>query len=124
MAAPRTTRTIPARPPTPPTLLLVHGLVGSLTYFEPQRWMPSLQVQAVDLLGYGRNREVPAEELSLAGQAAHVAATLDTLPGGKIWLLGHSMGGAVAILAAQLRRERIAGLINVEGNFTEQDCYW
>ena len=107
-----------------PTLVLIHGLVGSLDYFAPAERIPEARVLAPDLLGYGSRREVPTEDLSLAAQAERVARVIDRTPGGPLWLLGHSMGGAVAVLAAQLRRERIAGLIDVEGNLTERDCYW
>jgi pimeloyl-ACP methyl ester carboxylesterase len=34
------------------------------------------------------------------------------------------MGGAVAVLVADRRPERVAGIINVEGNLTEKDTFW
>ncbi len=39
-------------------------------------------------------------------------------------MLGHSLGGAIAFLLARDRPELVHGLINVEGNFTEQDAFW
>ena len=107
-----------------PTLLMIHGLVGSLHYFDPQARMPSVSVVTEDLLGYGRQIDVPLDRLTLGAQADHVARLIDRLPDEKLWLLGHSMGGAVALLAADRRAERIFGIINVEGNFTEKDLFW
>ncbi len=107
-----------------PTLLMIHGIVGSLHYFDPQSRMPGVNVINEDLLGYGRYIDFGAERLTLAAQADHVARCIDELPTQGIWLLGHSMGGAVAVLAADLRPDRVCGIINVEGNLTEKDTFW
>jgi pimeloyl-ACP methyl ester carboxylesterase len=44
--------------------------------------------------------------------------------GEPAWLLGHSVGGAVMMLAAEQAPELVAGLISVEGNFTLKDAFW
>ena len=107
-----------------PTLVMIHGLVGSLDYFDPQARLSGATVIAEDLLGYGRQRDFPPDRLTLAAQADYVAQRIDELSAANLWLLGHSMGGAVAILAADRQAERLRGLINVEGNFTEKDAFW
>lgn len=107
-----------------PTLVMIHGLVGSLRYFDPQARLTGVSVVTVDLLGFGRHADVPPDRLTLAAQAEHVASRIDELADERMWLLGHSMGGAVAVLAAERRRERVCGIINVEGNLTEKDCFW
>jgi pimeloyl-ACP methyl ester carboxylesterase len=107
-----------------PTLVMIHGLVGSLRYFDPHTRLPGVNVVAEDLLGYGRHRDVPPQRLTLAAQAEHVVRRIHELPAEELWLLGHSMGGAVAVLAAQRRPEHIRCFINVEGNFTEKDAFW
>ncbi|MCK4660764.1 MAG: alpha/beta hydrolase [Phycisphaerae bacterium] len=107
-----------------PTLLMIHGLVGSQHFYDPQARLTRVTVITEDLLGYGRHVEVPADRLTLSAQADHVARRIDELPGEKLWLLGHSMGGAVAVLAADQRLERVCGIINVEGNLTEKDTFW
>lgn len=38
-------------------------------------------------------------------------------------LVGHSMGGAIAVLYAKRFPERVLGLINVEGNLGPEDCF-
>ncbi|HUU98354.1 MAG TPA: alpha/beta hydrolase [Phycisphaerae bacterium] len=107
-----------------PTVIMVHGLVGSLRYFDLQARLGRATVVTEDLLGYGRQRDFPPDRLTLAVQAEYVARRIDELPAERVWLLGHSMGGAVAVLAAERRPERLCGLINVEGNFTEKDAFW
>ena len=107
-----------------PRLVMVHGLVGSLHYFDPAARIGGARVQCCDLLGYGRYRNVDVAKLTLDAQADHLAGYLDELGGGPAWLLGHSMGGAVVMLVADRRPELVAGIINVEGNFTLKDAFW
>jgi pimeloyl-ACP methyl ester carboxylesterase len=111
------------KPMSRPTLVMIHGLIGSLQYFDPRKRLPGIRVMTEDLLGYGRHAAVPRDRLTLAAQADHIAGYLDVLQG-RVWLLGHSMGGAVAILVADRRFDRVCGVVNVEGNLTEQDTFW
>jgi len=107
-----------------PTILLVHGLVGSLHYYEPERRIENARIDAIDLLGYGALRHVPPGRLSLDAQVEHVLAHLELQGLEQVWMLGHSMGGAIAMLAADRRPNLVAAVINVEGNFTEKDAFW
>ncbi len=105
-------------------LIMIHGLIGSLDYFDPDRRIGEARVVTLDLLGYGSLADMPTHRLTLAGQAEHVVELVGSLPDKAVWLLGHSMGGAVAMLAADRIPDRIAGVINVEGNFTLKDAFW
>ncbi|HUU81952.1 MAG TPA: alpha/beta hydrolase [Phycisphaerae bacterium] len=107
-----------------PTLVMIHGLVGSLDYFDPRSRISSAVVQTPDLLGYGSHRETEPTRLTLAAQAEHVAGVISGFDVARVWLLGHSMGGAVAVLLADRWPDLIAGMINVEGNFTLEDAFW
>ena len=62
--------------------------------------------------------------LSLRGHAAHIVALLRSLGRPEAWILGHSMGGATAMLAVDQAPELFTGIINVEGNFTPEDAFW
>jgi pimeloyl-ACP methyl ester carboxylesterase len=97
--------------PARPRLLLVHGLPGSLSYFAPRRYLPGVNVSTLDLVGWGRHR---SEEtgITLAGQAAMLARFLRDAAG-KV--LGHGVGGAIAMLLADLAPDLVRGLISVEG---------
>ena len=106
------------------TLLMIHGLVGSLDYFRPASRIAGARVYTCDLLGYGAHRDASLEGLTVSAQADHVAGVISRIGGGPVWLLAHSMGGAVAIVVADRFPELVAGMINVEGNFTLKDAFW
>ena len=40
-----------------PVLLMIHGLVGTLDYFDPPKRIDSAEVHTIDLLGFGSQRE-------------------------------------------------------------------
>ena len=107
-----------------PVLLMIHGLVGSLEYFNPTSRIRAFRVATVDLLGYGEHRDAPQERLSLSVQADHVLGCAKERGSDGLFLAGHSMGGAVAMLAAARRPGPIRGIINIEGNFTSKDAFW
>ena len=110
-----------ARARTP--LLMIHGLLGSSGYFDPQRYLPQVKVHTPDLLGYGNKRTVE-QGISLDGQANEIVRILRDEVRQPAWLLGHSVGGAVMMLVADRAPELVLGLISVEGNFTLKDAFW
>lgn len=108
-----------------PHLLMIHGLLGSIDFFEPRNYLSGLHVHTPDLLGYGAQADaVPATAIDLQLQADTIAQAIRERIRVPTWLLGHSVGGAVAMLVAQRVPELVAGLISVEGNFTLNDAYW
>ena len=110
--------------PNKPSLVMIHGLIGSLDYFDAGERIGEARVAMPDLLGYGSRAGAPTCGLTLAAQAEHVVGLIRALPDQTVWLLGHSMGGSVAMLAADRIPGRIAGVINVEGNFSLKDAFW
>ncbi|MEO1620359.1 MAG: alpha/beta hydrolase [Cyanobacteria bacterium J06632_3] len=61
---------------------------------------------------YDRSTEMyEASAFSLAAYAQDLSALLDHLGIEKAWLLGHSLGGSIALWAAYLLPERIQGVI-------------
>lgn len=106
-----------------PALVMIHGLLGSGSYFDPQSLLAGLDVRTPDLLGYGSKRSI-GEGIGLPAQAAEIVRVLREEVGRPAWLLGHSVGGAVMMLAAGQAPELVLGLISVEGNFTLKDAFW
>jgi pimeloyl-ACP methyl ester carboxylesterase len=104
-------------------LVMVHGLLGSGSYYGPKTYLPGLDLRTPDLLGYGAKRSMDLG-IDLHTQAEEVARVLREEVGEPAWLLGHSVGGAVMMLAAELAPELVRGLISVEGNFTLKDAFW
>lgn len=104
-------------------LVVVHGLFNAFGPIEPQRLLPDVDVRVPDLAGYGRLRSIETG-IDLPSQARALADYLRDAVGQPAWLLGHSVGGALAWLAADLAPELVRGIVNVEGNFTLKDAFW
>ncbi len=97
---------------TGPTLVLVHGFLSGLTYWEKQFELFSTRfdVVAFDLPGYGgKAHEVGLD--SVEGFADFVLAKLDALGIDCFHLIGHSMGGMIAQEVAIKAADRVAGLV-------------
>ena len=105
-------------------LVMIHGLMGSIDYFSPDTRMDGISVHTPDLIGYGARADADARSITLANQAASVIRYMKEHVGEPSWLLGHSVGGAIAMLVAATAPNLVRGLISVEGNFTLNDAFW
>lgn len=90
-----------------PTLVLLHGGgYSGLTWAEFTKCIMTMvvcRVMAIDLRGHGDTIVADEEDLSVDTLAADVAAIVEAAADNNpIILVGHSMGGAVAVRAAPL----------------------
>jgi pimeloyl-ACP methyl ester carboxylesterase len=98
-----------------PTLVLVHGLGGSYT-----AWLAvaaslarRARVVALDLPGFGHSpRSARGTTLSVMGRA--LARFIDATSTEAVHLVGNSMGGALSLLEAHARPQRIASALLVD----------
>lgn len=92
-------------------LVVIHGLLGSADNWRSHLkvWQTSRRVIAIDLRNHGRSPH--AEGMSYAQMSADVLALMDRLSLSRVHLLGHSMGGKVAISLARQHPERVASLV-------------
>jgi pimeloyl-ACP methyl ester carboxylesterase len=91
-----------------PVVLFIHGAGMDHTPWQlPARWLAwhGHAVLAVDLPGHGRSQGAPLT--SIASLAKWVCALLDAAGAHRAALIGHSMGGAIALEAAAALNDRI-----------------
>ena len=103
-----------------PTIVMIHGFTGS-----KENWYPlarelggRYRLLIPDLPGWGESERRPGAVYGFPEQAAHVDAFIRALsPGKPVVLLGHSMGGGIAALAAARYPRDIAkvGLFDAAG---------
>ena len=97
-------------------VVLVHSLAGTAGQWVEQlgHLRRSRRAVALDLRGHGRSEPPKDGDYSLAGMADDVAAVAETLELQRFVLLGHSMGGGVALAYAGRHPDRVAGLVLVD----------
>ncbi len=98
------------------TLVLIHGWSCDARYWDAQLadLVARHPVLTVDLAGHGRS-EGRRDDLSMRAFGTDVArAVQDAVPTGSLILIGHSMGGPVAIETALQLGSRVRGIIGVD----------
>lgn len=99
-----------ARPP----LVFVHGAAGGLYVWQAQ--LETLKREhrlvLVDLPGHGASEAAPAP-LDIPGHASTLEGLLAALAVPPAVVVGHSMGGAIALALALAAPERVRGLVLV-----------
>jgi pimeloyl-ACP methyl ester carboxylesterase len=104
-------------PRSGPPIVLIHRFAGSI--HEWDEIVPELakahRVIRTDLLGHGGS-EKPGSGYSIEGQAHLIAAVLDKLGVRSALVVGHSMGGDVAIALATARRDLVQRLVLIDAN--------
>jgi pimeloyl-ACP methyl ester carboxylesterase len=95
-----------------PSVLLLHGLAGhSLEWRETaNRLIDSHRVLALDLRGHGASERRPLD-VSLQAHVEDVAYLVEELELAPVVLVGHSMGGVIALLTAGRRPELVRALV-------------
>lgn len=99
-----------------PGLLTVHGWNASRRFFD--QVLPSLaldrRVVIPDLIGFG-DAPKPSRRITLEDLAEDALAAAESAGLTRFTILGHSMGAAVAILAAEKATECVEGLLLSNG---------
>lgn len=107
-------------PGSDPPLLWVHGWqctsTGELLPVAVQAPLRGRRSLLIDLLGHGHSDKPLDFGYALEDHARTIVALIDALGVRDCSLVGHSMGGAVAILVAAARATNVALLIMAEGH--------
>ena len=95
----------------PETVVLVHGFGGELDnwLFNIDALGEAATVYALDLPGHGQSVKTIADP-TVPGLADALIAFMDALEIGSAHMVGHSLGGAVAIETASKAAERVSSL--------------
>lgn len=92
-----------------PALVLLHGAGGSHLSWPPElRRLAGYSVYALDLPGHGKSNG-PGEQ-SIAGYARQVSAWMEAVGLARAFLVGHSMGGAIALQMGAAYSHQVKGL--------------
>jgi pimeloyl-ACP methyl ester carboxylesterase len=98
-----------------PALVFIHGWSGDSNYWREQ--VPAFQSKytlvTVDLAGHG-GTDGNRGDWTIARFGQDVATALSAVPNKQLILVGHAMGGPVAIEAARLLKGRVIGIIGVD----------
>jgi pimeloyl-ACP methyl ester carboxylesterase len=98
------------------TCLLVHGY-GEGAYIWTQFGCllgPSYKVVAIDLRGHGNSEWSRSGNYGLDHYVRDTVRVIEALCEGRIFIIGHSLGGNIALHIAALNPERIAGLVVID----------
>jgi pimeloyl-ACP methyl ester carboxylesterase len=93
--------------------VLVHSLSGSIAHWQGQlaRLRRSRRAVALDLRGHGRS-DLPADgHYAIEAMAGDIGAVVDHLGLERFVLVGHSMGGGVALAYAGMHPDRVERLL-------------
>ena len=103
-----------AGPSGAPSVLFIHGAGGDHTVWAPlvARLHGKRNLVAIDLPGHGRSERIP--DLTIEGYTRAVAARVRSLAAAgaaPLYLVGNSMGGAIALLTALEHPEGVDGIV-------------
>ena len=99
-----------------PALVMIHGLTGcsrNLTYALAPALRNRYRVITLDRAGCGYSTRAPGAPCDLATQARWLAQVIQTLGLTQPLVLGHSLGGAIALALALDHPRAVSGLVLV-----------
>jgi pimeloyl-ACP methyl ester carboxylesterase len=95
--------------PTRPPQVLIHGVGGDHLFWPPEiRRLANIRTFTLDLPGHGKS-EGPGSQ-SVAGYADNVVKFMDAAGLSRAVIVGHGLGGAIALTLAINHPERVAGI--------------
>lgn len=109
------------------TLLFLHGLGCSMDDFLLAYEIASLNEHTIvsfDFPGCGRSPYVENSSLDIDDLVSLTTLVVSQIALEDVVLIGHSMGGLVALLFCERNPGSVRALVNVEGNLASDDCFF
>jgi lipase len=101
--------------PAAPTIVAAHGITAShLAWAVIAEALPEVRLVAPDLRGRGRSAGLPGP-YGMARHAADLLAVTEALELPRAILVGHSMGGFVAVVTAHLYPDLFSRVLLIDG---------
>ncbi|NJM28162.1 MAG: alpha/beta hydrolase [Pseudanabaena sp. RU_4_16] len=96
----------------PFTIVFLHGWLLSQVYWQPliDHLRSQFQCLAYDLRGFGQSQLGDRRQYNPLSYVHDLEEILDLLDIRKVWLVGHSLGGAIALWAASMLSDRVLGV--------------
>jgi hypothetical protein len=105
-------------------IVFLHGWGGAKESFSGAFLSDALKefdICTMDLIGFGKSEKPEDFSYDLLDQANIIALAINSLKAKKVYLVGHSMGGGIGLLAAPLVKS-LAIFISTEGNLVSTDA--
>ncbi len=101
------------------TIVFIHCWTCNHEFWQPQvdHFSRTHRVAWLDLAGHGLSGSM-RKDYTIEAFGADVAAVVNEIGAERVILVGHSMGGPVAIEAAKLLGERVIGIVGVDTFYT------
>ncbi|MBJ7472813.1 MAG: alpha/beta hydrolase [Solirubrobacteraceae bacterium] len=98
-----------------PQMVLLHGIASNNRTWDPiiERLAQTHEVIAPDLLGHGQS-DKPIGDYSIGGYASVVRDLLLALEADRVTLVGHSLGGGIAMQLVHMAPELVGRLVLVD----------
>lgn len=106
-------------------LLCLHGLGCAKESFDSaydRDDLAGFTICAFDFPGHGGSGRLPDADYSIQAYADLTVGLVRQLAPDRVFLLCHSMGCAVGLVASQELAGLVGGFVSVEGNLVGQDC--
>jgi pimeloyl-ACP methyl ester carboxylesterase len=103
-------------PAEAPPVVLLHGITGHARVWDhlAERLLPGRRVLALDQRGHGDSDPAPDDDYRVGAMADDVAAFAGSLRLDRFALVGHSMGGRIAIKYAADHAARLDRLVIID----------
>ena len=101
------------------TVVFIHCWTCNHKFWQPQidHFSREYRVVWLDLAGHGLSGSM-RDDYTMQAFGQDVAAVVNWVGGDQVILVGHSMGGPVAIEAAKLLGDRVVGVVGVDTFYT------